>query len=626
MPDDVRPPEPRRFRLVGVQKDAFDVSWNQTAGADPTQPNQLPPAGSGRAVASNVLQPEDEYQRLYVGGVNDKGLLAPPFSFRRLEMLASSENNALSPCVEAMVTNIEKTGYSFTPAHQDQPDGTEDAKSAELSQFFAEVYPGVSFIELRERVRRDMERTGNGYVEVVRNGRDEILYLRHADAKMMRMVKLDAPTVVAKTVTRKGKTVAIKTQVRERRFAQMLNGRTVTFFREFGASRDLDKTTGKWAAPGERMPPTVRATEIMHFKVLPDAYTPYGLPRWISQVPSVLGSRRAEEFNLDFFDNGGVPPILILLNGGSLTAETRKVMEEGMNRGAKRANRVQIVEAEPSGGAIDQSSTARITVERFGHERQNDSMFENYDAKCEARVRRAFRLAPIFVGDAANYSFATAYASYTVCEAQVFKPERDAFDERISLELLPALGYPGYRLRSKPLHISDSQAQLSGVTLANQTNYVEQSEVIRAINDITGLDIKVADGPVLPWLAAGVNPTTGLPDKTVVNAAVNSGEADAKLQTPSPGGKGATRGTSKPANGTPTQTPSARAKPKVTAPTPAKKADEALGGAAGDPLVKDDRTPGDEDDDTVDPPGVAAEGDGAGGDDTGDKNGAPAGV
>ena len=118
------------------------------------------------------------------------------------------------------------------------------------------------------------------------------------------------------------------------------------------------------------------------------------------------------------------------------------------------------------------------------------------------------------MGDAADYSFATAYASYTVAEAQVFKPERLAFDKIFTMRVLPAMGYDGYALRSKGLTITDTQAQLNGVAQANQTNYVEQEEVIRVVNEICGLNLKVADGPVLPWLVAGVNPNTGLPDKT----------------------------------------------------------------------------------------------------------------
>jgi capsid portal protein len=181
----------------------------------------------------------------------------------------------------------------------------------------------------------------------------------------------------------------------------------------------------------------------MHFQVIPDAHTPYGVPRWINQMPSVLGSRKAEEFNLEFFDNGGVPPVMILLQGGTLGSETRKAIEQMSTGEAKTNNRMQILEVEPTGGSLSQTPQAKVTVERFGGDRTTDSMFEKYDERCEERVRRAFRMPPIFVGQSKDYNFATAFASYVVAEAQVFKPERDAFDEIFTMRLLPAMGHFG---------------------------------------------------------------------------------------------------------------------------------------------------------------------------------------
>ena len=40
------------------------------------------------------------------------GLLEPPYKLRMLDRL-SQENNALLPCIEAMVTNVDGTGYDF---------------------------------------------------------------------------------------------------------------------------------------------------------------------------------------------------------------------------------------------------------------------------------------------------------------------------------------------------------------------------------------------------------------------------------------------------------------------------------------------------------------------------------
>jgi capsid portal protein len=132
---------------------------------------------------------------------------------------------------------------------------------------------------------------------------------------------------------------------------------------------------------------------------------------------------------------------------------------------------MQVLEVELTAGSLDKAGVAKVTVERFGSDRQKDSMFEEYDAKCEERVRRAFRLPPMFLGQSKDYNFATAFASYTVAEAQVFKPEREAFDMVISMKLLPAMGYEGYKMRSKKLVIEDATLKLQGM------------EVIQAMGD-----------------------------------------------------------------------------------------------------------------------------------------------
>lgn len=461
----------------------------------------------GDAVGSGAYEVEDEFRSWYIGAADARGLIAPPHNLRQLERRCM-QNNTISPCVEAMVTCVDGTGFVFVKDSDvdNQPDMT-DPKVNALYDFFGEPYPGESFLAQRRKLRRDIEQIGNGYLEVIPNAQDQIVFLRHADAKMVRIMVLDEPVVAKKTVVRDGKPVDVRTQVRERRFAMIGFQTRLRYFAEFGASRDLDKDTGKWAQPGQRLPWNKRATQLIHFIALPDEGTPYGIPRWVSQTPSVLGSRKAEEFNLDFFDNGGVPPIMIFLQGGALTPTSRQAIEERVGQGAKRANRVQVIEAEPTSGALDAPGTARITVERFGAERQNDSMFEKYDDKCELRTRRAWRMPPIFVGAASDYSFATAYASYTVAEAQVFKPERGSFDEVISLKLLPALGFPGYRMRSLPLAINDITHLLQAIELAGKTDQVDPKQLVSAINEAANLSLKVSNVPVLGFgqVAATLN-------------------------------------------------------------------------------------------------------------------------
>jgi len=156
---------------------------------------------------------------------------------------------------------------------------------------------------------------------------------------------------------------------------------------------------------------------------------------------------------------------------------------------------VQVFEVEPAGGQLNQPTPqARVTVERFGSERQSDSMFEKYDERCEERVRRSFRLPPIFVGQSKDYNFATAFASYTVAEAQVFKPERDAEDTIITMRLLPALGFKGYRIRSNPLSIEDATLKLQALEVVEgMGDQVEPADIIDAINEVAGLHLKISD-------------------------------------------------------------------------------------------------------------------------------------
>lgn len=476
---EIRKQEATVFRLVSGKQEHVQKLLNR--------PNLEARDG---AVASNAVEREDEYHDLYVGQPNSAGLLEPPYPLRQLERLCL-ENNALVPCIEAMATNIDGTGYSFENIDNATPDAEDDKNIQQLSEFFAQPWPGESFVEMRKDLRRDLERTGNAYLEILRNAQDEIVFFRRVDAKMMRLVKLDNPVPVRKTLRRNGKEVSVNVMQRERRFAQLLNGVTLVYFKEFGSSRDLDKNTGLWADPNKRLPANRRATEIQHFTCLPDTHTPYGIPRWLSQLPSVLGSRKAEEFNLEFFDNGGVPPALIVLQGGTLQADTRKALEQKMTGPASKRNRIQVLEVEPAGGSLDKPTQARVSVERFGGDRTNDSMFENYDAKCEMRVRRSFRLPPMFVGQAADYAFATAFVSTTVTEAQVFKPERDEFDAIFSIRILPAMGYSGYKLVSKPLTIEDVNLKMGAIRDFKDDPRVSDEDILSAINATTGLHFKL---------------------------------------------------------------------------------------------------------------------------------------
>lgn len=433
--------------------------------------------------------PEDTFTGQYwTGGTVGAGvaIIEPMFKPGTLHAMIT-QNNTLAQCVEAMEVNIDGTGHSIDLAKEGDSD--DKAEKDMLEEFFREPYPGKSMIEIRRSFRRDLEATGTGYLEVIRTADDEVAMMNWLDCNEMRMLRYDAPIPVEKTVTRNGKEITLKVRTRERRFVQYINGKKI-YFKEFGASRDIDRDTGEWARQGVRLPVERRGSEVLHFIGNKEPKTPYGSPRWINQLPSILGSRKAEEFNLEFFDGGGIPPVLVLVEGGTLGEDVRRDLRNHLS-GKQNKHRAAIVEAISTSGTIDSAGTVRVRVERFGAERQQDAMFQNYDTSTSEHVRVSFRLPPMFLGKSADYNFATAYTAYMVAEAQVFYPERDEFDSRINKTIVKALGAKKYVFRSLPLTLVDVTNQLKAMELAIGNKLIKAEEAVNKLNEVTGLAMEV---------------------------------------------------------------------------------------------------------------------------------------
>lgn len=447
-----------------------------------------------QAIQSNALLEEDEFHGLYASNPTSQVFIEPPLPPRRLERLVQ-ENNALSPSIDAMVANIAGTGWSIRRDEDNENDPANDKRIRLMTDFFEEPWPGQSYTTQYRYMLRQKFSIGYCFLEIMRNAKGDIAFARPIDAKYMRLVHLDDPIPVQVEVPRGSGFEAFTVMKRQRRFVQRI-GNKYRFFKEFGAVRDLDKGTGFWAEKGQTLPLEKRATEILMIGDVPDPDTPYYLPRWLPQMPSVLGSRKAEETNLAFFDRGGVPPALVIVQGGAMAEESRKALEGMLQGGVKDKHQAAVLEAYDTSGSLDSnSSSVRVSVERFGSERVNDSLFETYLKNNEGRIRRSFRLPPLFVGETDSYNFATSYSSYIVAEAQSFGPERDEHDEVISLNLVRSMVGPGYSFRSKPLSIQDTETQMKAIEMAQKTQSVSPEDLIEQINDTANLDLIVSKNP-----------------------------------------------------------------------------------------------------------------------------------
>lgn len=436
-------------------------------------------------MAQSATEPEDEFVSLYfsVGSPNN-AFIEPPFNPKVLKNL-SSQNNILAQCVEAMEVNVDGTGHEFTGlTDKDKPDAGEEKK---LQAFFEQPCPGKSFVTIRRQLRRELEQTGWAFLEGLSNAAGELVGLRNIVGHTIRLAKVGPAVQVTKTLMRDGSPVDLTMWVRERAYGQILASNQTVYYREWGSSRELNRETGEWESDTNKVPPDKRASELLMFKIHDDVDTAYGLPRWINQIPSVVGSRKAEEDNLSLMDSGGVPPAIIFVQGGTIAKETGDQLRMYLSGQLKHKNRAVVVDAQPTSGTLDSVGKVDVKVERFGSESMKDSMFEKYDTRTEEHVRTGFRLPPLFIGKAADYSYASASTSYMVAEAQVFLPERMKFDEAMNLHVVSRLKCTKTKFKSKPITLKDVTSMLEGLSLAKDK--VEGGEWVGEVNKAVGLSL-----------------------------------------------------------------------------------------------------------------------------------------
>lgn len=439
--------------------------------------------------------------------------VAPPYNLTLLAEFAA-DSPTLDPCISAMEVNVDGTGHEIKPLHAPEEGDLSyqnDPAYKILVELFREPYPNVTMADLRTRLRRDLEQTGNGYIEVLMTPSEDLAFFKNLDSKYTQLVAFDETdkTVADLDLSRDGVPRKLSMSRNERRFFYK-KGNVTRYLREFSSSRDLNVTTGEWSKKGNKLPAKSRAPRVIHFKVKEDATTGcYGLPRWLSQVRSVAGEVEAEVLNLNFFKNGGIPPLMIFLQNGKITDDSRENLNQVLTGAAKNKQAGVVVETVSTTGSLDKAGSVNVTVERFGSDRQKDSMFTQYTAECYTKIRSSYRIPELFLGRTSDYNYATAYASLVVGEAQVFKPERDSFDSVINNTIVREVA-PDYVFKSKPLVAVDVEMQKSILELVTNSGAISRSELVNTANSLSNLN--------MTW--NGTEPTDM--SESVLNAIANS--------------------------------------------------------------------------------------------------------
>lgn len=432
------------------------------------------------------------------------GALVPPYDPEALCLLVE-HSNSLRQNVDAYATNIDGFGHRFEPAIDfDAEDSAEkvaetiilermaaresglldagaplepsdeevkarfaelrrlaQVERAKLEAFFESCSFDHSFAELRRRTRQDLEVTGNAYWELVRNGKGELARIYFVPSQTVRLMPLEREPVEVDERVRVSAVAFEKVRTRRRmRGYVQIQGTESVYFKSFGDPHVHSRNTGKHfpsaAALLSEDSTDAPATELIHFAVH-SSRSPYGIPRWIGTLLSVLGSRQAEEVNLGYFENKSVPPLAVLVSGGMLSTDAvtriENFVEENL-KGKRNFHKILILDADASGGG---ESRAKIEIVPLTSAQQQDALFQAYDERNIDKVGSAFRLPRILRGESKDFNRATSESALRFAEDQVFQPERDGFDFIMNRKLLADLGIRFWRFRTQTLSTRDPE-------------------------------------------------------------------------------------------------------------------------------------------------------------------------
>jgi PBSX family phage portal protein len=460
--------------------------------------------------------PEDPIEALTLAG----DVIEPPFDLLTLATLPE-HNTELTPCLDAMTQNIDGFGFRLIPrvkvaqrhAHPQKVTAQVDhdklsQERTELENFFAYVTLDISFIEFRKRLRVDMESTGNGYFEVIRSSIGRIQGFTHIPSYQMRVGRQEPDpflTLMPILQLQPGGAVTVeKVQVwrRFRRFVQskaiqrrnlsFVGGYQLRYFKEFGDLRQYHFETGELLT-GDKLlsvPPEQRANEMVHFKLY-SPRSPYGLPRFIGNLLSIMGDRAAEEINYVTFRNNNVPSMLVLVSNGQLTSESinrLKDFVESQIQGSDNYSKFILLEAE---GLMegDEGGQVKIDVKPLTATQHLDALFQNYSKNNQDKIRRCFRLPPIFVGRSDDYTRATAEASRQLADEQIFAPERDSFDNWVNRILFPEMGIVYHKFKSNSPNTTDNAELTKILAGAERTGGMTPRIARMMLEDILGQEL-----------------------------------------------------------------------------------------------------------------------------------------
>jgi capsid portal protein len=248
----------------------------------------------------------------------------------------------------------------------------------------------------------------------------------------------------------------------------------------------MDYTTGKYGKTAKDK----LATEIIHWRIYTPG-SPYGIPRYQGNIVAIYGDRAADEVNFFTLSNNNVPNIILSVSNGRMTSGSIKRIKEfvkSSGTGARNYSRIMILESES-----EDSKGAKIGIEPLVNSQIQDQLWIEYGKTNSERVRISFRMPPIFIGKADDYTRATAETSRKIGDEQIFSPERRDFDDDMERLIFPDLEVKYHRFVSNSPNVTDDKDLIQVLVAAEKTGAMTPRLAHIIVSDILNRELPPID-------------------------------------------------------------------------------------------------------------------------------------
>jgi PBSX family phage portal protein len=336
-----------------------------------------------------------------------RGFIRPPYDPTALSKY-SKKNGTHARCVQAKATGVAGYGFSIVPypdhpdtdqARDDEPEGHDVATDFwfgtdtrwRLGPNDHQVTPE----KVLEAVWYDYESVGWGCAEVMFNRQGDPTGMAHVPAHRIRR-RHGAPGFIE-----------LDSTDRIDQYYAPLGGRS-TSSTSAGENEKVfvDRYTGETAS--ERGGVDEPATELLFIQNYNPISPHYGLPDWVSQVPTMAADNAARRYNARFFENDGVPRFAISVEGGELTERAFDNLTEDLRELSKEENAHRGILIEATQAVVDRETGANtnVNITPLTVGENEDASFTDFRQENEHDILQAHSIPPAILErtQSANYS------------------------------------------------------------------------------------------------------------------------------------------------------------------------------------------------------------------------------